>query len=556
MNAPLFSDKQTNSPAWQRLSALAARLNPPEHLLASLLEQDNRSADFMRHASGLAFDFTRQRITRDVFHALMQLAAETGVHERFQALARGETVNTTENRQVLHMVCRDQEGKLLLNPQAQSTAARIHTERERILSFAESVIDETVTGCTGKPFQDIVVIGIGGSHLGTRAIHAALSPLFGTRFRLYFLTSVYGGQFHQVIQDVRPDQTLFIFISKSFKTIESISNAGLVAEFMRSHGLSPEQHWVTISNANAHDRIPGDGAGDILARFIVEASIGGRYSVTSTVGILPLALSLGVDTVRRFLRGCADMDHHALSAPAGRNLPLISAMISVWNNHFLGYPAVAVVPYLSILRDFISHLQQLYMESNGKQITNKAAGISDAASSVFLFGEVGTDAQHSFFQLAHQGRPLPIEFIGTLTPVFASDQNLTSEGVTRHMEMWSNLLAQADSLALGFTHPSDPNRFYPGNRPSSILTLDAYTPETVGALLSFYEARTIFEGFVWGINPFDQFGVERGKTIAADYRNAFKAMDPAAPLPASSLPEIRTTGTDYIRAVSAGAWQK
>jgi glucose-6-phosphate isomerase len=272
---------------------------------------------------------------------------------------------------------------------------------------------------------------------------------------------------------------------------------------------------VTVTSKGS----PGDDPrSPVLDTFHMFDFIGGRYSASSAVGGVPLGLYLGFERFEALLRGAGQMDRHAAEAPARRNVPLLAALLSVWNNNFLGYPAVAVIPYAAPLSRLAPHVQQLNMESNGKSVTADGKPLSFPAGPV-VFGEPGTNAQHSFFQLAHQGRPFPVEFIGVLRPQYGGYGSL-SRGVTNHQELWSNLLAQADALAFGRDNPEDPARAFPGNRPSSTLVLEDLEPASVGRLLAFYEARTVFEAFVWGINPFDQFGVELGKRTAASIREA------------------------------------
>jgi glucose-6-phosphate isomerase len=248
--------------------------------------------------------------------------------------------------------------------------------------------------------------------------------------------------------------------------------------------------------------------------------VGGRYSVTSAVGGVPLSLYLGYDRFEEFLKGAEEMDIHARNAPLRKNFPLMAALLSVWNNNFLGYSAQAIIPYASPLSKLAPHIQQLNMESNGKSVTQDGA-LLDIPTGVIIFGEPGTNAQHSFFQLAHQGRPFPIDFIGIINPQYDRFQS-KSKGVNNHQELWSNLISQPKALALGKDDP-DRSRYFPGNRPSSTILLTDLSPENVGRLLAFYEARTVFEAFIWGTNPFDQFGVELGKTLANEIRQEIAA---------------------------------
>jgi glucose-6-phosphate isomerase len=304
-----------------------------------------------------------------------------------------------------------------------------------------------------------------------------------------------------------------VVISKSYTTVETMTNENLIRRHMETAGLDPSRHMVTVTSKGS----PGDqGAGRELAAFHMFDFIGGRYSVTSAVGGVPLSLCLGFERFERFLKGAEEMDLHALEAPPKANLPLLAALISVWNTSFLGYPQTAVVPYAFPLRKLAAHIQQLNMESNGKSVDSSGRKLDEAAGTM-IFGEPGTNAQHSFFQLAHQGKPFPIEFIGVRTPQYPQFRSM-SKGVTNHQELWANMLAQATALAVGKDDP-DAARHFTGNRPSSTIVLSDLSPRNIGRLLSFYEARTVYEGFIWGVNSFDQFGVQLGKTVASGLRS-------------------------------------
>ncbi len=277
-------------------------------------------------------------------------------------------------------------------------------------------------------------------------------------------------------------------------------------------GIDPAKHIVTVTAKGS----PGDDPSNpVLATIHIFDFIGGRYSVSSAVGAVPLGLYLGLDRFEAFLRGMAAMDQHALTAPSHQNGPLTAALIAIWNNNFLGYSAQALIPYASFLDKLAPHFQQLNMESCGKSVTSDNKPVSDSTGTI-IFGEPGTNAQHSFFQLAHQGRPFPIDFIGVLKPNYPQVKDPQTH-VTNHEELWANLMAQAAALAVGRSH-SDPMRQFDGNRPSSTLVIQSLSPEDIGRLLAFYEHRTVYEAFLWDINPFDQFGVELGKTMAADIR--------------------------------------
>jgi glucose-6-phosphate isomerase len=282
---------------------------------------------------------------------------------------------------------------------------------------------------------------------------------------------------------------------------------------MRSQGLDPARHMVTVTAKGS----PGDDPDrPMLQSFHMFDFIGGRYSVTSAVGGVPLSLYLGYERFEEFLQGANEMDCHARSAPVLENLPMLAALLSVWNTTYLGYPQQAIIPYASPLAKLAPHIQQLNMESNGKAVDLQGRRLPEPAG-VIIFGEPGTNAQHSFFQLAHQGKPFPIDFIGVRNPQYPQYQSL-SKGVTNHQELWANMIAQAKALAVGEKSP-EAARHFDGNRPSSTIVLDDLGPRNIGRLLSFYEARTVYEGFIWGVNSFDQFGVQLGKTVASDLRH-------------------------------------
>jgi glucose-6-phosphate isomerase len=292
---------------------------------------------------------------------------------------------------------------------------------------------------------------------------------------------------------------------------------------MRDKGLDPSRHIVTVTAKGS----PGDDpATPVLGTFHMFDYIGGRYSVTSAVGGVPLSLCFGYETYEQFLDGAAQMDQHARTASESENLPLLAALITVWNTSYLKYQQQAIIPYAAPLRKLGPHVQQLNMESNGKAVDLSGMPLSEPAGTV-IFGEPGTNAQHSFFQSAHQGRPFPIDFIGVRRPRYPQ-YNVRSKGVTNHQELWINMVAQARALAVGQSS-DDKARFFSGNRPSSCIVLDDLAPANIGRLLSFYEARTVFEGFLWGINSFDQFGVQLGKTVASGLRDqiARRNQDPS-----------------------------
>ncbi len=503
-------------PLLEALKTQAGIINQPENHLKNLVRIHGRLENFSLRGGGIFFDFSRQRVDERTMELLLELANIRNLKGHFHRMLTGEKVNTTEKRAALHTACRQfSDAPLLLD--GKDIMPEIRRVREDIRAFSENVHAGTITGSTGKPFRDAVVIGIGGSYLGTEFLSEALAAFADKGIRLHYLANVDIHNFGKIVSRIDPESTLWIVVSKSYTTAETSANTHQAYTFMKERGIDPSRHVVTVTAKGS----PGDDPSNpVLAAFHMFDFIGGRYSVTSAVGGVPLSLSLGYDRFERVLKGAEEMDHHAKDAPAEKNLPLIAALISIWNNNFLGYPAHVIIPYADPLCKLAPHVQQVYMESNGKSVT-KAGEFLNAPTGVMIFGEPGTNAQHSFFQMAHQGRAFPIDFIGVIHPQYET-YPATSKGVTNHQELWANLLAQPMALAMG-KDDDKPATFFPGNRPSSTILLDDLSPENVGRLLSFYEARTIFEAFVWGINPFDQFGVELGKTLASGIRKEMAA---------------------------------
>lgn len=498
---------------WEALVARAQAFENPDKHLKHLVAQPERLTAFSLSAAGLFYDFSRQRIDVQALAQLHALAGETGACDRFRAMLQGDIVNRSENRAALHTACRDLSREpIMLN--GTDIKPDLHTVNRQVARFADDIHTGRMTGSTGRPFRHVVVIGIGGSYLGTQFIANALHHRAEKGLLLHFLSNVDSHNFGEIATAIDPETTLWVVISKSYTTAETLANTRQAYAFMESHGLDPSRHVVTVTSKGS----PGDDPHNpVLATFHMFDFIGGRYSVTSAVGGVPLSLYLGSDCFAELLEGAAGMDRHAGEAPAEQNLPLTAALLDVWNTTFLAYPALAIVPYAAPLDKLAAHIQQLSMESNGKSATwdgNPHTG----GSGGFIFGEPGTNAQHSFFQMAHQGCPLPVEFIGILNSAYPQVQS-TSKGVTNHQELWANLLAQADALAVGKT-ADDPARSFPGNRPSTTMVMSDLSPRNIGALLAFYEARTIYAAFIWGINPFDQFGVELGKRTASGLRAA------------------------------------
>lgn len=494
----------------------AEAMNQPQNHLKHLVAEPGRLHAFSLTAADIFFDFSRQRIDVAALELLFDLARTRGVLKKFAAMTKGEKLNVTENRAALHTATRDFSSPFL-NLDGRDILSELRGVNRQIKAFSDQIHNGSIRGATGKRFRHVVVIGIGGSYLGTEFVSTALKSYADRGIDLYYLSNVDIHNFGTIVREIDPEATLWLIISKSYTTPETLANEALARAFMAEKDIEPSKHIVTVTGKGS----PGDNpANPVLQSFTMFDFIGGRYSVCSAVGGLPLSLYLGYDVFERFLKGAAAMDSHARHAPVQENLPLVAALIAIWNNNFLKYPAQAIIAYCAPLSKLAPHVQQLNMESNGKMVNTEGAFMEESCGTI-IFGEPGTNAQHSFFQLAHQGRAFPIEFIGVIHPLFPQYRTL-SKGVTNHQELWANLLSQPMALATG-KEDKDPARCFPGNRPSSTLILKDLSPESIGKLLSFYESRTVFEAFVWGINPFDQFGVELGKVLAGEIRKEMAA---------------------------------
>ena len=511
MEGRMNTIKQSESQVWNQLMQHADIMNLPENHLKHLLTDNSRLEKFSLKAAGIFYDFSRQRIDEKTMDLLIELAEFKKLKQRFAEMVSGKKVNVTENRPALHTAARNFSNDPVL-VDGKDVMPSIRQVRDDIKIFVSTIHEGKTTGSTGKPFNTVVVIGIGGSYLGTEFVANALHFLADKNIEMMFLSNVDIHNFGKIVSIIDVERTLWIVISKSYTTAETMANANQVLAFIEEKGLDPAKHFVTVTSKGS----PGDdSANPVLSSFHMFDFIGGRYSVSSAVGGVPLSLYLGYERFERFLKGAEEMDLHASHSTESKNIPLMAALISVWNNNFLGYPAQAIIPYASPLSKLAAHIQQLSMESNGKSVTKDGNPLDEPTGGI-IFGEPGTNAQHSFFQLAHQGRPFPIDFIGVIVPHYKQYQN-QSKGVTNHQELWSNLIAQPTALAQG-KGDENPAKIFSGNRPSSTILLNDLSPENIGRLLAFYEAKTVFEAFIWGINPFDQFGVELGKILATDIR--------------------------------------
>ena len=508
-------ENPAETPVWKKLTQHAAVMEHPEKHLKNLLQKKDRFNNFSLKGADIFYDYSRQRVDETALELLFELSNVRNIRKTFNFMVSGEKVNITEDRAALHTASRNfSDNSIFVDKK--DVMPGIRRVKNEINEFSSKIREGKIKGSTGKPFEHLVVIGIGGSYLGTEFVSSALEVYAADNIKIHYLANVDIHNFGQIVSGINPETTLWIVISKSYTTAETMANANQARIFMEDKGLDPSKHFVTVTSKGSHGDDPD---APILSSFHMFDFIGGRYSVTSAVGGVPLSIYLGFDIFERFLKGAREVDIHANSAPDRENLPLIAALISIWNNNFLGYPAQGIIPYATPLCKLAPHIQQLNMESNGKSVRQYGEPL-EVPSGQIIFGEPGTNAQHSFFQLAHQGRPFPIDFIGVVSPQYLEYQS-KSKGVTNHQELWSNLISQPMALAVG-KDSKDRARYFSGNRPSSTILLNDLSPENVGRLLAFYEAKTVFEAFIWGINPFDQFGVELGKTMASGIRNEIK----------------------------------
>ena len=470
-------------------------------------------------AAGLTVDLSKQPWSMAGFVAAVVLARLGGVEEKRTDLFSGAAINTSEDRAVMHPALRAAKGADFW-AKGEAISSEVEDVRAAIRAFAGNVRSGAIVGASGERFQAIVHIGIGGSDLGPRLVWEALKPL-APSIALRFAANVDGSDIAQALQGLDPTTTLVTVVSKSFTTQETMANAGAARDWLRA-ALGPEgdQHLLAVS---ANPKAVADFGIAPGRLFPFRDWVGGRYSIWSAVG-LSCAIALGADVFEAFLEGGAAMDAHFLKAPMERNAPVLLALAQVFNRNGMGRAARAVIPYSQRLRLLPPFLQQLEMESNGKRVTPAGEPVSRATAPV-VFGEPGTNAQHAFFQMLHQGTDVvPVEFIG----VAKSDEG--PKGA--HAKLLSNLLAQAEALMIGRSEADvraeleakgldeatiatlAPQRTFPGDRPSTLIMMDRLTPQTLGSLIALYEHKTLVEGCLWGINSFDQWGVELGKTLA------------------------------------------
>ncbi len=488
--------------------------------LKTLLTEDRIRDYQITGSAGWRFSYAARSVDPQALQILVDLAAEQDLAAKYRELLNGAVMNTGENRSVLHQLTRGQVDGPVRN-EGKDLGAFYRSQLEKIRTFAEQVQQGSLKGSTDKAFTSVVQIGIGGSDLGPRAMFLALEHAVKGKTYLdaHFISNVDPDDASAVVASVNLETTLFILVSKSGTTQETLANENFVREKLQKAGLNPDRHMVAVTSETS----PLAKSSRYLASFYIDDYIGGRYSSTSAVGATILAISLGWDVVERFLKGAHEADVAALEPDPRKNAAMMDALIGVWERNALGFPSTAVLPYSQALSRFPAHLQQLDMESNGKQVNRFGQPLKYATGPV-IFGEPGTNGQHSFYQHLHQGTDtIPLQFIGFLEAQAGDD--VLSEGSTSQTKLKANLAAQIVAFAKGQNH-ENANKVFPGNRPSSLLWNTKLTPEALGALLAHFENKVMFQGFLWNINSFDQEGVQLGKILTKSVLDG-SASDPA-----------------------------
>jgi glucose-6-phosphate isomerase len=501
-------------PAWKALQKHHERIKVL-HLRQLFAEDRQRGERLAVEAAGLYLDYSKNRVTDETLRLLIELAREAGLQERREAMFRGDKINVSENRAVLHVALRAPSGASIIHD-GRNVVPEVHAVLDRMAQFAQGVRSGAWKGHTGKRIRNVVNIGIGGSDLGPVMAYEALRHHSDRAMTFRFVSNIDGTDFAEAVRDLDPQETLFIVSSKTFTTLETMTNARTARDWLLAGVKRDERaiskHFVAVST-NAQE----------VAKFGIDTAnmfgfwdwVGGRYSMDSAIGLSTM-LAIGPDNFQAMLSGFHEMDEHFRSAPFERNLPVLMGLLAVWYNNFFNTQTVAVLPYEQYLKRFPAYLQQLTMESNGKHVTLDGARVDYDTGPVY-WGEPGTNGQHSFYQLIHQGtRLIPCDFIAfarTLNPL------------GRHHDMLlANVFAQTEALAFGKTSEQVkaegtpewlvPHRVFEGNRPSNTLMLEALTPAALGKLVALYEHSVFTQGTIWRIDSFDQWGVELGKALA------------------------------------------
>ena len=512
MPASTKTNPLTERPAWKALQAHYKQIHD-RHLRTLFAEDPKRGERLVVEAAGLYFDYSKHRVTDETVRLLLALADEVGLRGRIDAMFRGDKINLSEKRAVLHVALRAPRGESI-GVDGDDVVPKVHAVLDRMADFSARIRDGSWKGHTGKPVRNIINIGIGGSDLGPVMAYEAMRHYSDRNLTVRFVSNVDGTDFAEATRDLDPAETLFIISSKTFTTLETMTNAHTARSWSLAalgDDKAVAKHFVAVSTNAAE-----------VAKFGIDTKnmfgfwdwVGGRYSMDSAIGLSTM-VAVGADNFRAMLSGFHSIDEHFRTAPFARNLPVLMGLLGVWYNDFFGAQTVAVLPYEQYLKRFPAYLQQLTMESNGKHVTLEGAPV-DYQTGPIYWGEPGTNGQHSFYQLIHQGKLIPCDFIGFCRPL---------NPLGRHHDLLlSNVFAQAEALAFGKTPEQVkaegtpdwlvPHRVFEGNRPSTVILADQLTPQTLGKLVALYEHSVFTQGAIWNIDSFDQWGVELGKVLA------------------------------------------
>ena len=504
--------------SWKKLMSLKGQVSLKKELNADRVK--NYSA---KMAAGLTYNYAAKQVNDQILGVMQNLADEMALTEKFAELFNGATINTGENRKVLHHLLRGQLGNDIEYDGKNARSFYVE-QQEKIAAFAKDVHEGKVANAKGEKFTTVVQIGIGGSDLGPRAMYLALEEWAkknnSLKMNAKFISNVDPDDGAAVISTVDLAHTLFVLVSKSGTTQETLANELFVKDFIKKAGLNPANHMIAVTSETS----PLANNPEYLASFYIDDYIGGRFSSTSAVGGAVLSLAFGGEVFAAFLKGANEADITAKNANIKENPALLDALIGVYERNAQGYPSTAILPYSQALSRFPAHLQQADMESNGKSVNRFGKPVNYVTGPV-IFGEPGTNGQHSFYQLLHQGTDIiPLQFIG-----FNENQNgndVVVDGSTSQKKLCANLSAQIVAFACGKDN-ENPNKYFAGERPSSLIYGNQLTPESLGALLSHFENKIMFQGFIWNLNSFDQEGVQLGKiltkqVLARDMTGALK----------------------------------
>jgi glucose-6-phosphate isomerase len=503
----------TQLPAWQALEAHYLKIQKL-HLRTLFAENPKRGVQMAVEAVGIYFDYSKHLATEETIKLLLQLAHESHLRDRINAMFNGEKINTTEKRSALHVALRAPKGQSII-VDGKDVVLEVHSVLDKMGAFANRIRNGEWKGHTGKSIRNIINIGIGGSDLGPVMVYEALKHYSQRNLIFRFVSNIDGTDFYEATQDLNAEETLFIISSKTFTTLETMTNARTARDWCLKTLKDPSavaKHFVAVStNSKEVDKFGIDTEN----MFGFWDWVGGRYSIDSAIGLSTI-IAIGPENFRLMLDGFHQIDEHFLKTPFEINLPVLMGLLTVWYNNFFNSQTVAVLPYEQYLKRFPAYLQQLTMESNGKQVTLEGVPVNYQTGPIF-WGEPGTNGQHSFYQLIHQGTKLiPCDFIAFTQPL---------NPLGRHHDLLlANVFAQSEALAFGRTAEElraenipdwlIPHRTFQGNHPSSTLLLDQLTPHSLGRLIALYEHSVFVQGVIWNIDSFDQWGVELGKALA------------------------------------------